>query len=67
MVVSSCSAIFAVVFFMMQIQIVCKASGSLLCQVHGGWRDVTCAVLSTGCTTMENILKMLFGFEDLYC
>ena len=51
--------------FMMQLQIVCQASGSLLCQVHGEWHDVTCAALGTGCTTMENILKMLFYFENL--
>ena len=51
--------------FVMQLQFVCKAGGSLLCQVHGGWHDVTFAVLGTGCTTMKNILEMLFCFEDL--
>ena len=51
--------------FVMQLQIVCKAGGSLLYQINIGWHDVTFAALGAVCTTMENILKTLFCFEDL--
>ena len=50
--------------FVMQLQIICKAGGSLLCQVHGGWHDVTFAALGTGCN--KNLSGTRFTKETIF-